>query len=123
MSAPPDIPDLPGRLAQLAADLGPALVPVGRAELFHSIVLTATRVFHAEACSLALLDESGQELVFEAASGGAEEAIIGVRVAVGHGIAGWVVTSGQSIVVDDVRRDPRFARDIADAVGYMPTSI
>ena len=40
-----------------------------------------------------------------------------------RGIAGWVVMSGQAIVVADVQVDPRFARDIAEQTGYVPSSI
>jgi hypothetical protein len=33
------------------------------------------------------------------------------------------VSSGQSIAIDDVRRDPRFAQDVAESTGYIPDSI
>jgi GAF domain-containing protein len=33
------------------------------------------------------------------------------------------VSSGQAIVVEDVRQDPRFARDVAETTGYLPSSI
>ncbi len=125
MSDPSDGRDLLSQLAQLAADLSGALAPVGLTDLLDSVVWTARRIFHADACSLALLDDSGEELVFEAASGGAGTAagVVGMRFPVGHGIAGWAATSGQPVFVDDVSRDPRFARDIDEALGYVPTSI
>lgn len=110
-------------LAQVASDLGPALTPVGHAEMLRSISSAARVLFEAEACSIALLDEAQRELIFHVASGGAEEGILGLRVPIDRGIAGWVVNSGEAIAVDEVARDPRFSREVAEAVGYVPTSI
>ena len=39
------------------------------------------------------------------------------------GLAGWVVMSGQPLLVDDVSESPQFARDAAESTGYVPTSI
>jgi GAF domain-containing protein len=110
-------------LARVITDVGVALAPAGHDELLHSIISTARALFDAEACSLALLDEDQDELIFHMASGGAERAIVGIRMPVGTGIAGWVVTSGQPIAIRDVADDPRFARHVAESVGYMPSSI
>jgi GAF domain-containing protein len=110
-------------LARTAADLGPALVPAGHHELLRSITSAAKDLFNAAACSLALLDEAQENLVFEVASGAGAEDVVGMRVPVNRGIAGWVVTSGQPIAIADVRRDPRFASEVAESTGYVPRSI
>jgi signal transduction protein with GAF and PtsI domain len=107
-------------LARLATDVGPALRPAGHDELVESIAATARRVFAAEACSIAILD--GEHLVIYVVAGGSEK-VLGQRVPVGTGIAGWVVASGQPLSVADVSNDPRFARDLAERTGYVPTSI
>jgi GAF domain-containing protein len=95
------------------------LAPAGHDELLHAIAETARETFAAGACSLALLE--GDELVFHVAAGGGD--VIGTRVAVGEGIAGWVVASGQPIVIDDVTSDERFAGGVAEQTGYVPRSI
>lgn len=110
-------------LAQVAADVGPALAPAGHDELLESITEAARRLFGAGASSLALLDEAEEELVFHVATGPAAKDVVGLRMPATQGIAGWVVTSGQALAVADVSRDPRFARDVAEGVGYLPTSI
>ena len=110
-------------LARIAADVGPALAPAGQNELLGSIMEAARRLFDAAACSLALLDETGAELVFHVASGRGAEDVVGLRIPSSRGIAGWVVMSGQPIAVDDVRADSRFASDAAESTGYVPTSI
>lgn len=111
------------RLSRVAASLGPALTAAGENELLQSIVSTAALVFEAPACSIAALDETCGELVFTVSSRGSEDKILGTRLPAGRGIAGWAATSGQAIAVDEVARDPRFARDVAEAVGYVPNSI
>jgi len=121
------MPERPERLleqvAALAADLGPALAPVGQLELLRSITAAARELFDAAACSLALLDEAQETLTFHVASGAGAQEVVGQRVPVDRGIAGWVVSSGQPVAVADVARDPRFAAEVAEATGYMPRSV
>lgn len=86
--------------------------------------LAAVRaLFGAAACSCALVDEEGGALTFVAADGAGAEAIVGVDLPIGRGIAGWAVMSGQPIAVRDVTVDPRFARDVAESTDYVPSSI
>jgi GAF domain-containing protein len=110
-------------VARIAADMGLALVPAGHHELLRSITAAAKDLFGAAACSLALLDDKEEELVFHVATGAGAEEVIGMRVPLGGGIAGWVVSSGQPIAIADVRQDPRFAADVASTTGYVPRSI
>lgn len=110
-------------LSQLATDLGPALAPIAHDELLRSIAEAARRIFDAQACSLALLDEAQENLVFHVAAGYGESTVVGMSVPVNQGIAGWVITSGQPIAIADVTKDPRFARGVAESTGYVPRSI
>jgi GAF domain-containing protein len=120
----PDRPEpLLEQVARLAADLGPALAPAGHLELLRSITAAARSLFDAAACSLALLDEDGETLVFHVASGAGAEEVTGLRVPVDRGIAGWVVNAGQPVAIADVTRDPRFAADVAASTGYVPRSV
>jgi GAF domain-containing protein len=115
--------DLLAEVIQLASDLGPVLRPRGDEEFLQAIVETARLVFDAAACSIALFDEGDEELVFRVAAGLGAEATVGIRIPADRGIAGWALMSGQSIAVDDVRQDPRFAADIAESTGYVPNAI
>jgi GAF domain-containing protein len=120
----PDRPEpLLEQVGRLAADLGPALAPVGHLELLRSITEAARRLFDAAACSLALLDEAGETLTFHVASGAGAAEVTGLRVPADRGIAGWVVGSGQPVSVADVAADPRFAADVAASTGYVPQSV
>jgi signal transduction protein with GAF and PtsI domain len=86
-------------------------------------VAAVRSVFAAAACSVALLDETGERLEFVAADGAGAEAIVGTDLPVGRGIVGWVATSGQPIAVAEVESDTRFARDVAEATDYVPSVI
>jgi GAF domain-containing protein len=114
------------RLAALADELGPALVPPGHDELLESIAETARSLFGAAACSIALLeDEDGDEprLAFQVAVGRGAESVLDLTVPASEGIAGFVLRSGQPLAIEDVSRDARFAHAVAGETGYIPTSI
>lgn len=110
-------------LRDLAATVGPALAPPGHHDALQAVVDTARQAFGAQACSIALLDEDEQTLEFMVASGAGAADVVGMRVPVGVGVAGWVVSSGQAVEVSDVTQDPRFARELAAQTGYLPRSI
>ena len=91
--------------------------------LLQSIVEVARSIFRARASSIFLLDDETDELVFEAVAGEGQETLVGRRLPSGTGIAGWVVTTRQPLVLDDVTQDPRFARDAAESTGYVPSGM
>jgi GAF domain-containing protein len=111
------------QLGRLAADIGPALVPLGNEELLRSITEAACGIFDAAACSVALLNEAEDELHFIMASGSGADTVVGLRMPAGEGIAGWVLMSGQPMAIDDVQQDSRFATSVAERTGYIPTSL
>jgi GAF domain-containing protein len=92
-------------------------------DLLQSIVDVARTIFDAQAASIFLFDEDADELVFEAVSGQGEGTLVGTRFPSSTGIAGFALVTRQPLVVDDLDTDPRFARDRAQATGYVPTSI
>lgn len=98
-----------------------AAMPTGPA--LTSTVVSIRALFSAAATSCALSDEDGERLVFVAADGAGADKIVGVELPAGRGIAGFVAMSGQAIAVADVQRDPRFARDVAEATEYVPRTI
>src|SRR6266540_531477 len=91
--------------------------------LLQSIVEVARAIFSAKASSIFLLDETTDELVFEAVSGEGEDHLVGMRIPSGTGIAGWVVSTRQPLVIDDLQNDPRHARAVAERTGYVPNSL
>jgi GAF domain-containing protein len=91
--------------------------------LLKSIVTVACAIFHARAASVLLLDDATDELVFEAVTGEGEDTLVGRRFPSSTGIAGWVLVTRQSLVLDDVAQDPRFSSRFAGDTGYVPKGI
>jgi GAF domain-containing protein len=92
-------------------------------ELLRSVVEVARAIFRAKASSVLLLDEASNELVFEAVVGEGEETLLGQRFPAGTGVAGWVLATSTPLVIEDVARDPRFAKDVAEDTGYVPEGL
>lgn len=93
------------------------------AELLRSVVEVARAIFGARASSIFLLDESTDELVFEAIAGEGSDTLVGRRFPSSTGLAGWVLVTRQPIVIEDVSEDARFARDFAETTGYVPRGL
>jgi GAF domain-containing protein len=110
-------------LARVLTAVGPALAPVGNERVLQSVTDTARAIFGAAACSLAMLTDDGEELVYTTASGQGADSVVGMRMASGQGIAGWVVNSEQPLEVRDLQRDARFARGVAESTGYVPQAL
>lgn len=91
--------------------------------LLQSTVEVARAIFGAKAASVFLLDEDADELVFEAVAGEGAGDLIGMRFPAGTGIAGWVLTTRQPLVVDDLSADTRFSQSAAESTGYVPRSM
>jgi Protein kinase domain/GAF domain len=94
--------------------------PDASRSLMEAVVHTAAGVFGAAAASIALVDETTGELVYQSAWGAGAREIVGVRLPPRTGIAGQVVASGLAEAVPDCRTDPRFAARIAAGTGYVP---
>ena len=95
----------------------------GYRELLQSIVEVARAIFGARASSVFLHDEETDELVFEAVAGEGAGELIGQRFPSSTGIAGWVLVTRQPLVVDELDKDPRFAREAAESTGFVPKGL
>jgi GAF domain-containing protein len=91
--------------------------------LLHSVVEVARALFRAKASSIFLLDEETDELVFEAVAGEGADTLVGKRFPSSTGIAGWVLVTGQPLVIEDVGADPRFGREAAESTGFVPKGL
>lgn len=102
---------------------GRALIPSSDLPLLQSIVDASAQIFGAAAASIALVDEEHKELEFKVSHGAGNEEIVGMRIPVDKGIAGYVAMTGQPIGISNVRDDARFNKDFAESTGYVPQSI
>jgi GAF domain-containing protein len=92
-------------------------------ELLQSIVEVARAIFGARASSVFLFDEEADELVFEAVAGEGADDLVGQRFPSSTGIAGWVLVTRQPLVVEELDKDPRFAREAAESTGFVPKGL
>jgi GAF domain-containing protein len=101
-------------------DDGPGVTEL---QLLQSVTDAARNLFGAAAASVFLIDPKTGELVFEAVSGEGEGHLPGTRFPPGTGIVGWVASSSQPMLIDDVGGAAQFARSAAESTGYVPRSI
>lgn len=92
-------------------------------ELLKKILESATRLTEGEAGSLLLVDNANNCLKFEIALGSKGEAITGLTIPLGEGIAGWVALKNSSLIVHDVQDDSRHFEGISKSVGFETKSI
>lgn len=83
----------------------------------------AVSALDAQAASVALIDPATDRLTFRVAAGPAAGDIVGLSIDASTGIAGYAFTTGQPLAVADVATDPRFERSVAEASGYVPSSL
>ena len=80
-----------------------------------------THLMDVAAASVVLRDD--KEVWFAAASGEGSEAVIGIRMALGQGLAGWVAKKGEAVIVPDVYADQRFFANVDKQSGFTTKSI
>lgn len=122
----PEDQDLARQLQRLLKAIevtGFSVLPSSNTDLLQSIVDAAALIFGAAAASISLIDEAEGMLEFRVAYGVGKEDVVGRRIPLNKGIAGFVAMTGQPIAISDVQKDPRFAQDFAKSTGYVPRSI
>lgn len=105
-------------------EIGKALTStLSREDVLNVVMEKVSLLLHSEIWSLLLADEQTGEMTFEIAVSPAEDKLKGLRLKKGEGIAGWVAEHGQSLLISDVKSDPRFSRQVDEATAYQTRSI
>lgn len=86
-------------------------------------ILAATQLLQADVGSLLLVDPDTDELYFEVATGEKGERLKEIRLKAGEGIAGWVVETGEPVIINDVREEPHFFKAADNASSYETRSM
>ncbi len=129
-SGPPRAADS-GPYPAADADSDPLLLDLGIFEQFdgkpaEAAAFLLDRAMHHVPCaagSVLLIHPRERCLYFAAVRGSKADALVDQRVPLEVGLVGHCVRTRRSLNVIDPPRDPRFARTIADTVGYVPSSI
>jgi diguanylate cyclase (GGDEF)-like protein len=78
-------------------------------EILGAIMNKMAQFFGPERWSLLMVDEMSGELYYAIAVGENAETLKGLRVPMGEGVAGWVASTGNPLVVPDVALDPHWS--------------
>lgn len=92
-------------------------------EILRIIMEKTADLIKAEGWSVLLLDHEKRELIFEAVAGEAGLKLLGMKLKIGQGVAGWVARYGQSLIVPDVTKDPRFYSGVDKQTKFTTKSI
>jgi signal transduction protein with GAF and PtsI domain len=99
------------------------VAPLAYGEQLRVILETAAHVIDSTTASVSTVDEERGELVIQRALGPGAQQAEGLRVPLGHGVAGLVAATGQPMAISNARSDPRHAAEIAEQTGYQPNTI
>lgn len=92
-------------------------------DVLQAVLELATKVVKAEASSLLLLDDKTNELYFDVTLGSVKDQVKQIRIKVGEGIAGWVAKEMKALIVNDVKKDPRFTSKVDKSTNFITRNI
>lgn len=104
------------------------IVAIGRAigssldldKVLQVVVENTSLAVQAERTTLFLVDQERSEIWSKVAQG---KGLTEIRLPLGSGIAGWVCTHGQPVLLNDARQDPRWNRVVDRSTGYSTRSM
>ena len=93
--------------------------------LLRKIVHAAVEVLNASTGSLLIWDPTDNSLVFAVTEGdeGEGETLKQGRMPADQGIAGWIFTHRQPVIIEDAWQDERFFKGIDESLGYRTKSL
>jgi len=91
--------------------------------VLQTIMQKMAEYFRPDTWSLLMVDETTDELYFAIAVGPAADSLKSLRLKMGEGIAGWVAKHGESLIVPDVYKEPRFAKRIDEMTKWQTKSV
>lgn len=92
-------------------------------DLLEYIMNAAKEILKSEGSSLLLIDEEKKELYFNIVEEDRKAALQQIRVPLGMGIAGIVAKTGEPLLINDARNDPRVFRKADEATSIQTRNI
>ncbi|MCA9932520.1 MAG: GAF domain-containing protein [Anaerolineales bacterium] len=92
-------------------------------KLLGRVLQSALLCIGASDGSLMLVDDDSQELVFAVVHGQVKNNLVGHRIPLGTGIAGWVAENREPLVIPDVQRDSRFSTTVDQTFRFSTRSM
>jgi signal transduction histidine kinase len=91
--------------------------------LLRKVVRAAAQLLDASSGSLLLWQSEEDALIFVVTAGAEAEWLEGRRLSQDQGIAGWILSHREAVMVNDVRQDPRFFNRIDKSLGIDTRSL
>ena len=126
MENPAKILELEKKIKELTVfhEIGKALTStLNLNQVLEIIMEKISELFRPDNWSLLLVDEETSELYFGIVTGEAAESLKEIRLKPGEGIAGWVATRGEPLVLPDAYADERFASRMDQITNMQTRSI
>jgi signal transduction histidine kinase len=92
-------------------------------EVLNLVMREVIQAFNAEDGSVVLVDEARSHLYFAAVASPVADDLIGTPIPMGHGIVGWAIERGESVLSQDARTDERFYEQIDQQTGMSTQSL
>lgn len=92
-------------------------------QLLDRIMSSALGSIGAEDGSLLLVDPDTNELAFVVVHGAVREQLVGHRIKMGEGIAGWVAHNRSPVIVANAQLDQRFSARVDKAFNFKTRSV
>ena len=89
-------------------------------QVLDQVIARTSKAVRAERSTLFLVDRERSEIWSKVMQG---EGISEIRMPLGSGIAGWVCTHDQTVLLNDTRSDERFNRTVDRVTGYKTRSM
>ncbi|HUT19389.1 MAG TPA: GAF domain-containing protein [Anaerolineae bacterium] len=92
-------------------------------EVLTRVMREVIQALNAEDGSVVLVDEARSHLYFAAVASPVADDLIGTAIPMGHGIVGWAIERGESVLAQDARTDERHYEQIDQQTGMSTQSI
>ncbi|MEA2061990.1 MAG: HDOD domain-containing protein [Thermodesulfobacteriota bacterium] len=92
-------------------------------EILDIIMYQVGRMFNPLHWSILLKDPKTEEMIFSVVVGSNKKKLQGLRLPKGEGIAGHIMTTGDSLIVEKVEQDTRFSQRVDKYTGFTTESI
>jgi len=107
-------------LVQLSSTINSSL---DIAEVLKSAMRFVEELMDAEVSSIFEVDDAKNELFFRVVRGEGAYKAKEIRMKMGEGVAGWVASYRESVIVSDTERDKRFSTKVDSITGFKTKSI
>jgi putative nucleotidyltransferase with HDIG domain len=92
-------------------------------EVFQNVLIQTIRVIGAEAGTLWVVNKDNGEIKAAAAYGPTASAILNIKMNKGEGIVGKVISSGTPHFIENVSKDPSWAKRVDQTSGFITHSM